>query len=92
MLCIGITLSALTMLLIALFSSKICIVIVEEKNNKKSFFDKTNIKIKEIRSIEEGYFIKIKSKNKLIKIETKFYDSGIIKVKNRLSEIGIYKN
>lgn len=62
------------------------------KNNKKSFFDKTNIKIKEIRSIEEGYFIKIKSKNKLIKIETKFYDSGIIKVKNRLSEIGIYKN
>ena len=62
------------------------------KNNKKSFFDKTNIKIKEIRSIEEGYFIKIKSKNKLIKIETKFYDSRIIKVKNRLSEIGIYKN
>ena len=30
-LCIGITLSALAMLLITLFSSKICIVIVEEK-------------------------------------------------------------
>lgn len=90
-LCVGITLSALVMLLIALFSSKICIVIEDDEIIKKSFFDKTTIEIKEIISIEEGYFIKIKSKNKLIKLETKFYDSGIIKIKNRLSEIGIYK-
>ena len=90
-LCIGITLSALVMLLIAFFSSKICIVITDDEIIKKSFFCETIIKKREIRSIEVGYFIKIKSKNKLIQLETKFYDSGIRKVKNYLSEISIYK-
>ena len=80
------------MLLIAFFSSKICIVITNDEIIKKSFFGKTIIKIREIRSIEEEYFIKIKSKNNLIQLETKFYDSGIIKVKKRLSEISINKN
>ena len=41
----------------------------------------------EIRNIKEGYFIKIKSQNKLIVLETKFYDSGIIKVEKCLKEI-----
>ena len=91
-LCVGITLTTLVMLIIALFSSKICIVITNDEIIKKSFFGKTIIKIREIKSIEEGYFIKIKSKNELIQLETKFYDSDITKVKNRLSEISINKN
>lgn len=91
-LCVGITLIALVMLLIAFFSSKICIVITDDEIIKRNFFGKTIIKIREIRSIEEGYFIKIKSKNYLIQLETKFYDSGIRKVRNRLSEISINKN
>ena len=89
MLCIGITLSALTMLLIAFFSSKICIVITDDEIIKKSFFGKTIIKIREIRSIEDGYFIKIKSKDKLIQLETRFYDLGIKNVKNCLNKISI---
>ncbi len=91
-LCIGITLSSLVVLLIAFFSSKICIVITDDEIIKKSFFGKTIIKIREIRSIEDGYFIKIKSKDKLIQLETRFYDLGIRKIKSRLSEISIYKN
>lgn len=91
-LCVGITLSALVMLLLAFFSSRISIVITNDEIIKKSFFGKTIIKTREIRSIEEGYIIKIKSKNELIQLETKFYDSGIVKVKNRLSEISINKN
>ena len=91
-LCVGITLSALVMLLLAFFSSRISIVITNDEIIKKSFFGKTIIKTREIRSIEEGYFIKIKSKNELIQLETKFYDSGIVKVKNRLSKISINKN
>ena len=91
-LCIVITLSALVMLLIAFFSSKICIIITDDEIIKKSFFGKTIIKIIEIRSIEEGYFIEIKSKKDSIKLETKFYNSEIRKVKNRLSEISINKN
>ena len=86
-LCIGITLSALVMLLIASFSSNICVVITDNEIIKKSFLGKKIIKIREIRSIEEGYFIKIKSKKDSIQLETKFYDVGIRKVKNRLSEI-----
>ena len=86
-LCIGITLSALIMLLIASFSSNICVVITDNEIIKKSFLGKKIIKIREIRSIEEGYFIKIKSKKDSIQLETKFYDVGIRKVKNRLSEI-----
>ena len=80
------------MLLLAFFSSRISIVITNDEIIKKSFFGKTIIKTREIRSIEEGYFIKIKSKNELIQLETKFYDSGIVKVKKRLSEISINKN
>ncbi len=91
-LCVGITLIALVMVLIAFFSSRINIVITNDEIIKNSFFGKTIIKTREIRSIEEGYFIKIKSKNKLIQLETKFYDSGITQVKNRLSEISINKN
>ena len=91
-LCVGITLSALVMLLLAFFSSRISIVITNDEIIKKSFFGKTIIKTREIRSIEEGYFIKIKSKNELIQLETKFYDSDIVKVKQRLSEISINKN
>ena len=91
-LCVGITLSALVMLLLAFFSSRISIVITNDEIIKKSFFGKTIIKTREIRSIEKGYFIKIKSKNELIQLETKFYDSGIVIVKNRLSEININKN
>lgn len=91
-LCVGITLSALVMLLFAFFSSRISIVITNDEIIKKSFFGKTIIKTREIRSIEEGYFIKIKSKNELIQLETKFYDSDIVKVKQRLSEISINKN
>ena len=91
-LCVGITLSALVMLLLAFFSSRISIVITNDEIIKKSFFGKTIIKTREIRSIEEGYIIKIKSKNELIQLETKFYDSGIVKVKNRLSKISINKN
>lgn len=91
-LCIVITLSALVMLLIAFFSSKICIIITDDEIIKKSFFGKTIIKIIEIRSIEKGYFIEIKSKKDSIKLETKFYNSEIRKVKNRLSEISINKN
>ena len=86
-LCIGITLSAFVVLLIAFFSSKICIVITDDEIIKKSFLGKKIIKIREIRSIEEGYFIKIKSKKDSIQLETKFYDVGIREVKNRLSEI-----
>ena len=91
-LCVGITLSALVMLLLAFFSSRISIVITNYEIIKKRFFGKIIIKTREIRSIEEGYFIKIKSKNELIQLETKFYDSGIVKVKNRLSKISINKN
>ena len=91
-LCVGITLSALVMLLLAFFLSRISIVITNDEIIKKSFFGKTIIKTREIRSIEEGYFIKIKSKNELIQLETKFYDSDIVKVKQRLSEISINKN
>ena len=91
-LCVGITLSALVMLLLAFFLSRISIVITNDEIIKKSFFGKTIIKTREIRSIEEGYFIKIKSKNELIQLETKFYDSDIVKVKRRLSEISINKN
>ena len=91
-LCVGITLSALVMLLLAFFSSRISIVITNDEIIKKSFFGKTIIKTREIRNIEEGYFIKIKSKNELIQLETKFYDSDIVKVKQRLSEISINKN
>ena len=91
-LCVGITLSALVMLLLAFFLSRISIVITNDEIIKKSFFGKTIIKTREIRSIEEGYFIKIKSKNELIQLETKFYDSDIVKVKHRLSEISINKN
>ena len=91
-LCVGITLSALVMLLLAFFSSRISIVITNDEIIKKSFFGKTIIKTREIRNIEEGYFIKIKSKNELIQLETKFYDSDIVKVKHRLSEISINKN
>ena len=90
--CVVITLSALVMLLLAFFLSRISIVITNDEIIKKSFFGKTIIKTREIRNIEEGYFIKIKSKNELIQLETKFYDSGIVKVKNRLSEISINKN
>lgn len=43
-LCIGITLSALVMLLIAFFSSKICIVITDDEIIKKSFFSKQLLK------------------------------------------------
>lgn len=88
-LCIGITLSAFVVLLIAFFSSKICIVITDDEIIKKSFFGKTIIKIREIRSIEDGYFIKIKSKDKLIQLETRFYDLGIKNVKNCLNKISI---
>ena len=91
-LCVGITLSALVMLLLAFFLSRISIVITNDEIIKKSFFGKTIIKTREIRNIEEGYFIKIKSKNELIQLETKFYDSDIVKVKHRLSEISINKN
>lgn len=90
-LCVGITLSALTIMFIAFFSSRISIVINSNEITKKSFFGKTIIKIKEIKSIEEGYFIKIKSQNGIIQLETKFYDSGINKVKKRLREISINK-
>lgn len=86
-LCIGITLSALVMLLIASLSSNVCVVITDNEIIKKSFLGKKIIKIREIRSIEEGYFIKIKSKKGSIQLETKFYDVGIREVKNRLSEI-----
>ncbi len=90
-LCVSITLSALVMLFIAFFSSRISIVITNNEIIKKYFFGKTIIKIKEIRNIEEGYFIKIKSKKSLIQLETKFYDSDIINVKKRLREISINK-
>lgn len=43
-LCIGITLSALVMLLIALFSSKICIVSTDDEIIKKVFFAKQLLK------------------------------------------------
>ena len=86
-LCVGITLSALVMLLLAFFSSRISIVITNEEIIKKSFFGKTIIKIREIRSIEEGYFIKIKAKNELIQLETKFYDLGIMNVEKCLREM-----
>lgn len=91
-LCISITIGALFLLFLTFFSSGISIVITNNEIIKKNFLGKTTIKIKEIRSIEESYFIKIKSKKNLIQLETKFYDSGIIKVKKRLSEISINKN
>ena len=43
-LCVGITLSALVMLLLAFFSSRISIVITNDEIIKKSFFGKTIIK------------------------------------------------
>ena len=86
-LCVSITLSALMMLLIAFFSSRISILITNEEIIKKSFFGKTIIKIREIRSIEEGYFTKIKAKNELIQLETKFYDLGIMNVEKCLREM-----
>ena len=86
-LCVSITLSAVMMLLIAFFSSRISIVITNEEIIKKSFFGKTIIKIREIISVEEGYFFKIKSKNELIQLETKFYDLGIMNVEKCLREM-----
>lgn len=91
-LCICIILCGLAMLLSAFFLSKTYILITNDKIIKKSLFGKTIINIKSIKSIETGYFIKIKSKNNLIVLETKFYDSGIINIKKRLNEINISVN
>ena len=86
-LCVGTTLGGLVTLLMGFFASRISIVITNDEIIKKGLFGKTIIKISEIRNIKEGYFIKIKSQNKLIVLETKFYDSGIIKVEKCLKEI-----
>lgn len=86
-LCVSITLSAVMMLLIAFFLSRISIVVTNDEIIKKCFFGKTIIKIKEIRSVENGYFFKIKSKNELIQLETKFYDLGIMNVEKCLREM-----
>lgn len=86
-LCVSTTIIALVMLFIAFFSSKISIVITNNEIIKHNFFGKTIIKITEIVTIEEGYFIKIKAKENMIQLETKFYDSGIVEVKHYLNEI-----
>lgn len=86
-LCVSTTIIALVMLFIAFFSSKISIVITNNEIIKHNFFGKTIIKITEIITIEEGYFIKIKAKENMIQLETKFYDSGIVEVKHYLNEI-----
>ena len=88
-LCVCTTLSSCVILLFAFICSKICIVITNDEIIKKGIFGKTIIKIREVRSLEIGYFIKIKSKKELIQLETKFYDSEIEEVKKRLREVCI---
>lgn len=88
-LCVCVTLSSCVILLLAFICSKICIVITNDEIIKKGIFGKTIIKIREVRSLEIGYFIKIKSKKELIQLETKFYDSEIEEVKKHLREVCI---
>jgi len=86
-LCIGMTLCSMIMLFMGFLVSRISIMITNDKIIKKSILSKSFIKINEIIDIEEGYFIIIRSKTKLIKIETKFYDKEIIEVKKLLRVI-----
>ena len=86
-LCVSTTIIALLILFIAFFSSKISIVITNNEIIKYNFFGETIIKITEIITIDDGCFIKIKAKENMIQLETKFYDSGIVEVKHYLNEI-----
>lgn len=86
-LCVSITLVELLMMFMVFILSRVSIVITDDKIIKKNFLGKTIIRIKEIRSIEFGYFITIKTQQEQIRLETKFYDSSLINIENRLSEI-----
>ena len=84
-LCLMTLIISIVIMLVAFLLSRKCIYILEGKIINVELFGKEVIEIKNITDVELGYFIKINSKNSIIKIETKYYDDDIQEIKKVLS-------
>ena len=84
-LCLMILIISIVIMLVAFLLSRKCIYILEGKIINVELFGKEVIEIKNITDVELGYFIKISSKNSIIKLEAKFYDGNIEEIKKVLS-------
>ena len=84
-LCLMTLISSIVIMLVAFLLSRKCIYISDDKITNVELFGKEVIEIKNITKVELGYFIKVSSKNSIIKLETKFYDGNIQEIKKVLS-------
>ena len=84
-LCLMTLISSIVIMLVAFLLSRKCIYISDDKITNIELFGKEVIEIKNITKVELGYFIKVSSKNSVIKLETKYYDDDIQEIKKVLS-------
>ena len=84
-LCLMTLINSIVIMLVAFLLSRKCIYISDDKITNIELFGKEVIEIKNITKVELGYFIKVSSKNSIIKLETKFYDGNIQEIKKVLS-------
>ena len=84
-LCLMTLINSIVIMLVAFLLSRKCIYISDDKITNVELFGKEVIEIKNITKVELGYFIKVSSKNSIIKLETKFYDGNIQEIKKVLS-------
>lgn len=84
-LCLMTLIISIVIMLVAFLLSRKCIYISDDKITNIELFGKEVIEIKNITEVELGYFIKVSSKNSIIKLETKFYDGNIQEIKKVLS-------
>ena len=86
-LCVFTTITSVIILLIALLISRKSLIITDKEIIKQNLITKDVIKKNEIISIDEGYFLKIQSKDMIITIETKFYDRNYNSIKQYINKI-----
>ena len=84
-LCLMTLINSIVIMLVAFLLSRKCIYISDDKITNVELFGKEVIEIKNITKVELGYFIKVSSKNSIIKLEAKFYDGNIEEIKKVLS-------
>ena len=84
-LCISILMISLFILLVAFLLSRVCIYINEEEMVKINILGRTIIKLKDIKDIEYGHFVKVKSNENEIVFETRIYDNNIKEIEKVLT-------
>ena len=84
-LCISILMISLFILLVAFLLSRVCIYINEEEMVKINILGRTIIKLKDIKDIEYGHFVKVKSNENEIVFETRIYYNNIKEIEKVLT-------